>query len=107
MDDLERQIPWVSKERNPETLESVLQLLQCRKQIAVRIVGHTDSVGSREADLALSERRASAVRDWLIECGIGIDRLGIAGKGESQPVASNDTEEGRARNGRVEIAVRH
>lgn len=70
------------------------------------IEGHTDSVGSDEANMALSERRANAVRDYLIASGIGPDMIvSTRGYGKSRPLASNDTEEGRSRNRRVEIIV--
>lgn len=89
-----------------ETLDAVLRVLERRAELTVRIVGHTDSVGSADANRALSQRRARAVADWLIARGIAGERLEVSGSGESRPVASNATEEGRARNRRVEMAVR-
>jgi OOP family OmpA-OmpF porin len=78
------------------------QLSQC-KDVAVRIDGHTDSVGSEEYNRTLSERRADAVRRFLGDAGIDPDRLSVRGLGESGPIATNETEEGRALNRRVEL----
>jgi outer membrane protein OmpA-like peptidoglycan-associated protein len=77
-------------------------LRQC-EDIAVRIDGHTDSVGDEAYNRTLSERRAEAVRKFLVGAGIGADRLTVRGLGESAPIAPNDTEEGRALNRRVEL----
>ena len=67
------------------------------------IAGHTDNVGSAEANQLLSERRAAAVRDWLVEHGCAAERLTIRGYGESEPIADNSTAEGRTQNRRVEL----
>jgi len=69
------------------------------------IEGHTDSKGSDAYNLKLSKQRAAAVRDYLIESGIVGTRIEATGLGESQPTASNATEEGRAENRRVEFKV--
>jgi OmpA-OmpF porin, OOP family len=68
-------------------------------------VGHTDSVGSDKYNQKLSVRRAEAVKAYLVSKGIEANRIYTEGKGESQPVASNKTKEGRAKNRRVEIEV--
>jgi len=65
--------------------------------------GHTCSLGSREYNQALSERRANAVRDWLVTHGVSQDRLMIMGFGEDRPVADNNSEEGRRYNRRVRV----
>lgn len=70
------------------------------------IEGHTDSVGSKATNQALSERRANAVRDYLIANGINADRLTARGFGESTPRASNKTRAGRKENRRVEVKLR-
>jgi len=67
------------------------------------IEGHTDGVGSEEYNQKLSAERAQAVESYLIAKGVPRSRLGVIGHGKSAPVASNDTEEGRQRNRRVEI----
>lgn len=71
----------------------------------IKIVGHTDNVGKDAANQKLSEGRAKAVREALIERGIDGARIEAEGKGESQPIDTNDTEEGRQNNRRVEIVV--
>ena len=71
--------------------------------VKVEVAGHTDSKGSDAYNMDLSQRRAEAVRDYLISKGIAADRLTAKGYGESQPVADNDTDEGRAKNRRVEL----
>jgi outer membrane protein OmpA-like peptidoglycan-associated protein len=70
------------------------------------IAGHTDNKGSEEYNQKLSERRANAVRGFLVDANINPARLTTYGYGESRPVASNDTEEGRKLNRRVEIQIR-
>jgi outer membrane protein OmpA-like peptidoglycan-associated protein len=69
------------------------------------IVGHTDSKGTDAYNMSLSERRAAAVVNYLASQGVTRSRLRPAGRGETEPVASNDTDEGRAKNRRVEIAI--
>ena len=72
---------------------------------SVRIEAHTDSQGADAANLALSQKRADAVRQALQSRGVAASRLSAVGKGESDPLTGNDTAEGRARNRRVEIIV--
>ena len=67
------------------------------------IIGHTDSTGSAEYNLGLSMRRAQAVSDYLVSTGVAEEKLREVGRGEEDPIASNDTAEGRAQNRRVEI----
>jgi len=69
------------------------------------IVGHTDSAGSETHNQALSEKRAEKVKSMLIENGVAADRLSASGKGESMPVASNATKEGRSENRRIEVEL--
>ncbi len=73
--------------------------------IRVTIEGHTDSVGAESYNQALSLRRAEAVRRYLVRKGVPAERLAARGLGESDPVASNETADGRARNRRVELVV--
>jgi len=68
-------------------------------------VGHTDSIGTAEYNMALSKRRADAVKQYLVSKGIEANRIYTEGKGKSQPVADNRTAEGRQKNRRVEIEV--
>jgi OOP family OmpA-OmpF porin len=71
----------------------------------VQLIGHTDSQGNRQANVALSLARANTVRIYLIEKGIPAESLSSSGSGPDQPVASNDTVEGRAKNRRIEFRL--
>jgi len=71
----------------------------------IRIEGHTDSRGAANANRVLSQRRADAVRDALIAAGVAAGRISSVGLGEEQPVADNESEEGRARNRRVDVIL--
>lgn len=73
--------------------------------ITLTVVGYTDTVGVADRNLALSQRRANQVRDALVAAGMPGDRVKASGAGQTNPVASNDTEAGRAANRRVEITV--
>lgn len=69
------------------------------------IIGHTDDVGKETYNIDLSRRRAQAVADYLVSTGVDAAKLRVVGRGENDPIASNDTEEGRAENRRVDIIV--
>jgi len=71
----------------------------------ILLAGHTDSTGSDEYNLELSRRRAPSVADYLVIQSVNSERFSVHGYGESDPVAINDTEGGRAQNRRVEIAI--
>lgn len=71
----------------------------------VQVIGHTDSSGSRQANIALSLSRANSVRTYLIEKGLPAENLTAVGSGPDQPVSSNDTSEGRAKNRRIEFKL--
>lgn len=86
-------------------LEEAAEILKDEPDIDVSVDGHTDAVGSDAYNERLSQRRAQAVRDHLVRLGVSADRLRTRGFGESQPVASNETEEGRGQNRRVELNV--
>ncbi|MBO1925089.1 OmpA family protein [Thiomicrorhabdus sp. 6S3-12] len=73
--------------------------------VTLKITGHTDSVGAKAYNQVLSERRANAVKTYLEEQGIAGDRMTAIGMGESSPIASNKTKDGRAQNRRVEIEI--
>lgn len=87
-----------------QALGEVVRLLQADPALRLHVVGHTDSVGSPESNLKLSQERAEAVLQALVrQHGIAADRLRPFGNGPFAPVASNDEEEGRAKNRRVEL----
>jgi OOP family OmpA-OmpF porin len=73
--------------------------------VSMSVVGHTDSVGSDAYNQDLSERRAAAVRDYLVAKGIDGSKIQASGRGESSPIASNQTAEGRQKNRRVDITA--
>ncbi|EAS48741.1 MAG: OmpA family protein [Aurantimonas coralicida] len=87
------------------TLNSVALVLKEYDKSIVNVYGHTDSQGSDGYNFTLSQQRASSVSQLLASQGVDPRRLNTQGFGESQPVASNDTESGRAQNRRVEIAI--
>ncbi|WP_374383518.1 OmpA family protein [Thermomonas sp.] len=86
-------------------LNTVAATLKEYNQTIVEVSGHTDSIGSDAANQALSERRANAVAGYLMGQGVQRERFEIIGMGERYPVASNDTDSGRALNRRVEIRL--
>jgi outer membrane protein OmpA-like peptidoglycan-associated protein len=86
-------------------LERVYQLLVENPRLKIRIAGHTDSMGSDEYNQKLSENRARSVYEYLIQRGISADRLSYIGYGESKPVDTNETDEGRQNNRRVELEI--
>jgi len=86
-------------------LDSVGKVLVKFDQTFVEVAGHTDSTGSESYNQALSQRRANSVAAYLRSRGIMSDRLITIGVGELYPVASNDTEAGRAQNRRVELTI--
>ncbi|MEC8848381.1 MAG: OmpA family protein [Pseudomonadota bacterium] len=88
-----------------DILDLLAKELRERREIKVAIHGHTDSTASDEYNQTLSERRADAVKTYLAEEGVAIDRISTRGFGESMPIADNDTDEGRARNRRVELVI--
>jgi outer membrane protein OmpA-like peptidoglycan-associated protein len=94
----------LSSQSTPE-LRLLRNYLRKNRRMQVEIQGHTDNVGNDDANQLLSENRAKAVRQWLIEHDIEADRVTAVGYGESQPVADNDTELDRARNRRTEFKV--
>lgn len=86
-------------------LNNVASTLKQYNQTIVEVSGHTDSVGSDAANQSLSEARANTVADYLIGQGLMRQRFEIIGMGERYPIASNETDAGRAQNRRVEIRV--
>jgi outer membrane protein OmpA-like peptidoglycan-associated protein len=86
-------------------LNSVVLVLNEYKKTSIDIIGHTDSVGSDSYNQQLSERRARSVAEYMAGQGVLPARLLIAGYGKSQPIASNDTPEGRAQNRRVTLQI--
>ena len=88
-----------------EKLAKISGIVLAHPGLTLQIEGHTDSVGTDEFNRQLSERRADSVRDFLAEQGVPASSITARGFGKSQPVATNDTAEGRQRNRRVELVV--
>ncbi len=88
-----------------DALNDVASILNQYTDTRVNISGHTDSTGNADYNQRLSERRAESVGNYLAQSGVSRNRLAMRGYGQTQPVASNATEQGRAQNRRVEITL--
>ena len=93
------------KEQTYEVLKAMKAIFLEYPQSKFSLEGHTDSVGSAKTNKKLSEKRANAVRDWLVQNGIGADRLTATGFGEDKPIDTNRTRAGRKNNRRVEVKL--
>ncbi|HEY0015915.1 MAG TPA: OmpA family protein [Longimicrobium sp.] len=88
-----------------ENLRQLANSLRDYPETEVLIVGHTDSQGTDEYNMGLSQRRAASARQFLVGQGINGARIRVEGRGESEPVADNSSDAGRAQNRRVEVAI--
>jgi outer membrane protein OmpA-like peptidoglycan-associated protein/predicted negative regulator of RcsB-dependent stress response len=88
-------------------LNNLVQLLNDNPTVNIAIYGHTDNVGSSSSNLTLSEKRAAAIKSYLITQGIAANRLSSKGFGETQPIDSNETDDGKARNRRTEFSIQN
>jgi outer membrane protein OmpA-like peptidoglycan-associated protein len=88
-----------------QKLEVLAAVLEEYQKTLIAIHGHTDDAGEEDYNQSLSERRALAVARLFIEAGVGKERIVVVGYGENRPVASNDTEQGRAANRRIELIL--
>lgn len=93
------------KPEGKQVLDQVAQQAKALNLETVIAVGYTDSTGPASYNLGLSDRRAASVKQYLIGQGIPADRIYTEGKGEADPIASNATREGRAKNRRVELEI--
>lgn len=93
------------KPESKTELTKLTRLMQYNGNIRIEISGHTDNQGSAEANQVLSKNRAKAVYDYLVSAGIDAARLEYQGYGQTQPIASNDTEAGRSQNRRTEVKI--
>jgi outer membrane protein OmpA-like peptidoglycan-associated protein len=84
----------------------VIPILAGTPALLCEINGYTDSLGDAQFNRTLSEERATATKDYLVSHGIAADRLTAAGFGDSHPIASNETAEGRRKNRRIEFVLR-
>ena len=94
----------LQKEYIPD-LNRIVEILRANPELAIRVEGHADEIGSDEYNMALSLRRAETVKNYLVQQGISPKRIGIKGYGKTKPIAPNDTEEGRQKNRRVEFTI--
>jgi outer membrane protein OmpA-like peptidoglycan-associated protein len=86
-------------------LQRLLKILGENPRMRIRLLSHTDSKGSDDYNQKLSEARAKSVVSWLIEQGVPMARLEFRGMGESMPIDTNDTDEGRQNNRRTEFEI--
>lgn len=93
------------KSESVAVLNATAETLRANPGVNVEIAGHTDSQGDATYNQGLSQKRANAVRNYLISQGVNGSRLSASGYGETQPVANNTTSEGRAQNRRVELRI--
>lgn len=96
---------WNLLEESHTELQRLVGILEQYPQMRIEIAGHTDSVDSDEHNLVLSDNRSSAVLDYLVAAGINASRLQSRGYGERRPIASNEDEDGRQLNRRVEFRI--
>ncbi|MCB0410311.1 MAG: PD40 domain-containing protein, partial [Flavobacteriales bacterium] len=93
------------KPQSKVELDKLIAFLKANPNLKIELSGHTDNVGDKKSNQLLSENRAKAVYNYLTQNGVPTDRLTTKGYGDAQPIASNDTEEGRAENRRTEFKV--
>jgi len=96
---------WDIKPESYAIIDEIVDQMMSRPKLRLEIQGHTDNIGTVEYNQTLSERRAKAVYDALVQRGVDPKRLRWRGFGMSQPVAPNDTEEGRAQNRRTQFVI--
>jgi len=88
------------------TLDKIANTLTEYPASTITVVGHTDGMGDAQANMELSGRRAAAVADYLAQRGVQRSRMAVERRGETEPIADNTTESGRAQNRRVEMVIR-
>lgn len=91
----------------PEQREKFANMAQCvdKLDLKIQVVGHTDNTGSANANMALGQKRADFVKNYLVNNGILQENIQTSSKGQNQPIADNATEEGRAKNRRIEVTI--
>ncbi len=93
----------VIEPKSEQTLTEAFDILDQNKEVTVEIRGYTDNVGNRLTNLRISQRRADAVKAWLVKKGVSADRIGSKGYGPDNPIADNKTADGRQKNRRIEF----
>jgi OmpA-OmpF porin, OOP family len=95
----------ILRTESDKALNDLVEIMKIKTGLVIEIDGHTDNVGTPESNLKLSLDRANAVRNYLIQHGIAATRITAKGFGDTQPAATNDTEEGRQKNRRTEVTI--
>jgi outer membrane protein OmpA-like peptidoglycan-associated protein len=90
-----------------ELLSRIAGILMTAKDYSLSVSGHTDDVGTDEYNIKLSERRAQAVRDYLVKAGLSPEILSVTGLGKSRPLVPGTSDQARAKNRRVELGIAH
>ena len=93
------------KSSSYQSLNELAEFMQHKKSLIIELAGHTDSEGEADMNLDLSQRRAETVRNYLIKKGIAANRLTAVGYGETQPIASNESDIGKGLNRRTEVRI--
>jgi outer membrane protein OmpA-like peptidoglycan-associated protein len=93
----------IIRDESKPIVEQIVQMMKSNPDLKIGVEGHTDNVGSPASNRTLSEARAKSVVTTIVGQGISADRLSPAGYGQDKPIADNNTEEGRAKNRRVEL----
>ncbi len=93
------------KDKSKPRLDEAVSIMKKYPDLRLEVVGHTDNVGKRAYNVELSKKRADAVRDYLVNAGIDTGRLETRGAGPDEPVADNDSKQGRSKNRRIEFKV--
>jgi outer membrane protein OmpA-like peptidoglycan-associated protein len=93
------------KPTSNKALNDLVEVLKLKSNMFIEIQGHTDNVGTEESNLKLSQDRANAVKNYLVNKGIVNDRITSIGYGQSIPIADNSSEEGKAKNRRTSLKV--
>ncbi|WP_157558360.1 OmpA family protein [Microscilla marina] len=96
---------YALKDKSKVELDNLVKFLKENPEISGEISGHTDNIGDKARNRELSQQRANSVRDYLVSHGVDASRLVYKGYGDSKPAATNDTEEGRAKNRRIEFKI--
>jgi OmpA-OmpF porin, OOP family len=86
-------------------LNDLVEYMKLKPSVKIEVAGHTDDVGDDAANMKLSQDRAQAVKAYLMKKGIAADRIVAKGYGETRPVATNETPEGRQKNRRTEVTI--
>lgn len=100
----EHACPYLTQE-GVDSVDALADLLTKHPEAKVSIESFTDDTGSDEANMQLSQRRAEVIKKQLVQCGISPDRIETIGRGEENPIASNDSDDGKAQNRRTEVIV--